>query len=128
MFARFVVIFLSGVSLLNAPLSQAQQPNLAARRKGLNDRFLTTKGTRDDVANVEDCAVPAEGRQVPVRVYKPKGDRPFPLLVFIHGGRFFCRQPGDSRQRLSVFVQPHPVLRGGGGLPACSGAQVPDGP
>jgi acetyl esterase len=67
-----------------------QPEDLAVRRKRINDSCLTTKGARDDVANVDNQTVPAEGRQIPVRVYKPKGDGPFPLLVYMHGGGFFA--------------------------------------
>src|SRR5262245_28145260 len=90
MFARIAVILLWGVLLVDAPLSQAQQPDPATRRKEINDACLMTKGTRDEVAQVDNQAIPAEGRQIPVRVYKPKGDGPFPLLVFIHGGGFIA--------------------------------------
>lgn len=38
------------------------------------------------VGNVENRSIPADGRQIPVRVYTPKGDGPFPVTVYIHGG------------------------------------------
>jgi acetyl esterase len=66
--------------------AQAQSPDAQTVRKGINDACMATAGTRDAVGNVEDLAVPAEGRRIPVRLYRPKGDGPFPLLVFLHGG------------------------------------------
>jgi acetyl esterase len=88
MSARIPVILLLGVFLVNARVLQAQLPDSKTVRKQINDSCLATKGTRDEVAKVEDQAVPAQGRRIPVRVYRPKGDGPFPLLVFIHGGGF----------------------------------------
>jgi acetyl esterase len=82
------MVLLLGVFLGNANVLQAQLPDYETVRKQINDSCLATKGTRDEVAKVEDQAVPAEGRRIPVRVYRPKGDAPFPLLVFIHGGGF----------------------------------------
>ena len=38
------------------------------------------------VANVENMRIPGPGGNIPVRIYTPKGDRPFPILVFFHGG------------------------------------------
>lgn len=39
-----------------------------------------------EVASVENATVPGPGVDVPVRVYWPEGDGPFPMLVWIHGG------------------------------------------
>ena len=39
-----------------------------------------------DVAAVEDRTVPGPDVDVPVRIYWPDGDGPFPMLVWIHGG------------------------------------------
>jgi len=76
-----LVVFSVGVSDL-----LAQQPDPETVRKQINDACAATKGARDEVGRVEDLAISVEGRRIPVRVYRPKGDGPFPLLVFIHGG------------------------------------------
>jgi len=39
-----------------------------------------------EVAKVEDRAVPGVGPDVPVRIYTPEGEGPFPVLVWFHGG------------------------------------------
>jgi acetyl esterase len=38
------------------------------------------------VAKVEDRTILAGGDEIPVRIYTPEGDGPFPALVFYHGG------------------------------------------
>ena len=38
------------------------------------------------VAKVEDREIPGPDSQVPVRIYIPNGDGPFPCLVWFHGG------------------------------------------
>ena len=38
------------------------------------------------VAAVADRAVPGPGGDLPVRVYTPEGEPPFPIVVFFHGG------------------------------------------
>src|SRR5262245_10841985 len=88
MSARTPVILLLGVFLVNGGVLRAQLPDPETVRKQINDSCLATKGTKDVVAKAEDQGIPAEGRRIPVRVYRPKGDGPFPLLVFIHGGGF----------------------------------------
>ena len=39
-----------------------------------------------EVAKVEDRAIPGPDGDVPVRIYTPEGDGPFPILVWYHGG------------------------------------------
>jgi acetyl esterase len=50
--------------------------NRAAKAKKLNEK----------VANVANRTIPGPGGPVPVRVYTPEGQGPFPVLLYIHGG------------------------------------------
>jgi len=43
-------------------------------------------GPAEDLARVEDVNVPGPAGDIPVRVYVPAGDGPFPTVVFFHGG------------------------------------------
>jgi acetyl esterase len=43
-------------------------------------------GPAEDLARVEDVAVPGPAGDIPVRVYVPAGSGPFPTVVFFHGG------------------------------------------
>ena len=45
--------------------------------------FLSEK---PEVANVEDRAIPGPAGDIPVRIYTPAGDAPYPILVYYHGG------------------------------------------
>jgi len=38
------------------------------------------------VASVQDRVVPGPAGELPVRVYTPEGEPPFPIVVFFHGG------------------------------------------
>ncbi|WP_260582280.1 hypothetical protein [Sphingopyxis sp. PET50] len=38
------------------------------------------------MADVLDRSVPGRGGAIPVRVYRPAGEGPFPVLVYFHGG------------------------------------------
>lgn len=42
----------------------------------------------EPVAKVEDRPIPGPAGQITVRVYTPQGSKPFPVLVFFHGGGF----------------------------------------
>ncbi|MFC7175638.1 alpha/beta hydrolase [Halosegnis marinus] len=39
-----------------------------------------------DLGGVEDRTIPGPAGEVPVRVYRPEGEGPFPTVVFYHGG------------------------------------------
>ncbi len=41
------------------------------------------------LATVEDRTIPGPHAPLPIRIYTPEGDGPFPMLVFFHGGGFF---------------------------------------
>lgn len=41
---------------------------------------------KEPVEHVEDRTIPLEGRDIPIRIYTPAGEAPFPALVFYHGG------------------------------------------
>jgi acetyl esterase len=49
---------------------------------------LLWRGKRPDVARIENRSVETPGVDVPVRIYTPEGDGPFPILVFFHGSGF----------------------------------------
>lgn len=41
---------------------------------------------KEPVEKVEDKTISLAGRDIPIRIYTPKGQAPFPALVFYHGG------------------------------------------
>lgn len=40
------------------------------------------------VAKIEDRLIPGPGGEIPIRIYKPYGQEPFPAVVYFHGGGF----------------------------------------
>jgi acetyl esterase len=48
--------------------------------------FAELGGPGDDVASQTDRTIPGPGGDIPIRVYTPEGDGPFPCLVYFHGG------------------------------------------
>ncbi len=54
-----------------------------------NAKLFITGLESKAVGAVEDRVIPAPpgtGRDIPIRVYTPQGDGPFPVLVYFHGG------------------------------------------
>ncbi len=42
--------------------------------------------TPEAVASVEDSSFPGPGGPVAIRIYKPAGDKPLPVVLYVHGG------------------------------------------
>jgi acetyl esterase len=70
---------------LGHPPQHEQTPELARlHRAEMMERFVPMPEYRS--VKTEDRAIDAEGRKIPVRVYTPARDGPFPVVVFFHGG------------------------------------------
>lgn len=61
--------------------------SVEAARKGYAD-FLDIDRELTSLADVRDSVVAGPEGTVPIRVYTPEGDGPFPVLVWMHGGGF----------------------------------------
>jgi acetyl esterase len=55
-----------------------------AREMGM--AFIDLQGEPEAVADVADRTVPGPAGDIPVRVYRPAGDGPKPVIVYFHGG------------------------------------------
>ncbi len=56
----------------------------AARAQAV--RIARAMDTAEPVAHVDDRLVPGPHGDIPIRIYSPQGQQPFPVLVFFHGG------------------------------------------
>ena len=55
----------------------------------LSEAFYGSEEPTEPVGTVRDLLVPGpDGDDLPIRVYVPEGDGPFPVLVWAHGGGF----------------------------------------
>jgi acetyl esterase len=76
--------------------------------------FGPLAGQPDPVARVEDTTIPGPAGSIPVRIYTPHGDGPFPALVYCHGGGWVlgnidtvdvpCRRLASQAQCVVVSV------------------------
>lgn len=55
-----------------------------AMRNSENSALMALQ--KEPVEKVEDRPIPLDGRDIPIRIYTPAGNAPFPALVFYHGG------------------------------------------
>ncbi|WP_404900439.1 alpha/beta hydrolase [Priestia filamentosa] len=60
---------------------------LQEQRNALNSNIMLIE-KRLPVHLIEDRIIPGSDYDIPIRIYTPRGEGPFPLLVFFHGGAF----------------------------------------
>src|SRR5580658_211764 len=70
----------------SAPSFSALSPTEA--RKQMSAMRALRNAEPEAVAKVEDRKIPGPAGSIPVRIYTPAGNGPFPVLVFYHGGGF----------------------------------------
>ncbi|WP_404331859.1 alpha/beta hydrolase fold domain-containing protein [Mesobacillus maritimus] len=59
---------------------------LSPEEARLSADFSAMAGIPEEVGKVEDRRIPGPGGEIPVRIYTPVGEGPFPALVYYHGG------------------------------------------
>ncbi len=67
------------------PEEARKQPSPADAVKAL----LQSQGksiAAEPVASVKNQTIRGDGGKIPIRIYTPKGDGPFPVILYIHGG------------------------------------------
>ena len=67
-----------------APAIETLSP--AEARQAALDALKTVAGQPEEIGRVEDLRIPHPERPIPIRIYTPKADGPFPCLVYFHGG------------------------------------------
>ncbi len=75
----FVKDWLAAGAIPNCSMSVEE-----ARRVSVEMFAMVPPG--DPVARAEDECIPGLGHDIPVRIYTPEGEGPFPVLVHFHGG------------------------------------------
>jgi acetyl esterase len=68
-----------------APAEARKQPTPADAVKALLKKQGKDQGP-EPVGKVDDRSIKGPGGAIPIRIYWPKGDGPFPTMLYIHGG------------------------------------------
>jgi acetyl esterase len=58
----------------------------AEARQAAIDALKALAGQAEEVAGVEDLRIPHPARPIPIRIFTPAAEGPFPCLVYFHGG------------------------------------------
>lgn len=75
-------------AIRNMPTTQPAKPEDMLKSREIERDVLTPVEQRPKVHKMEDLTVPGPAGDIPIRVYSPEGEGPFPILMFFHGGGF----------------------------------------
>jgi acetyl esterase len=76
---------LTRLRAINFALTRDLTPaQVRARERAL--RRLVATGEPEAIGQVEDRSIPGPVGEIPLRIYSPRGDGPFPILLYFHGG------------------------------------------
>jgi dienelactone hydrolase len=95
-------VFLLALQLCGGVWAQDEKPSAAAPEvlaKDLREELLRTEAT------VKDMYGRQETKPLPMTVYRPPGDGPFPLVVFNHGRAVQARRASQGRYRPEVAAR-----------------------
>ena len=104
-------IILDQLETVGGPALHEQTPEAG---REMFTAFAALGGPGEPVASTEDREIPGPAGPIPVRVYTPEGDPPFPVVVFFHGGGFVignrdshdavCRELTNAAEAVVVSV------------------------
>jgi acetyl esterase len=81
-------------------------PDEAARRRAQMEHVaLTVSPARSPAIAARDWFLPMQGREVPLRIYRPPGAGPKPLILFFHGGGFVAGSLETHDYLASAFCE-----------------------
>nr|WP_263326589.1 alpha/beta hydrolase [Neobacillus sp. Marseille-Q6967] len=63
-----------------------EEMTVQENRDGLMGFYQGVVGEPQEVGKVEDIKIPVDGAEIGLRLYTPKGNGPFPVFVYYHGG------------------------------------------
>jgi acetyl esterase len=76
--------YLDQMAAMNMPPIHTMTPEQV--RMGIAMQLAMESIEPEQVASVENRTIPGPAGEIPVRIYTPQGNGPFPALVFFHGG------------------------------------------
>jgi len=104
-------IFLDMLAAMNVPSVHTQT---VAEARAMIEASRQLDGPPEPIHKIENRTIPGPAGELPVRIYTPEGDGPFPVLVFFHGGGWVicsldthdgvCRSLANQAQCIVVSV------------------------
>ncbi|MBO6783044.1 MAG: alpha/beta hydrolase [Alphaproteobacteria bacterium] len=95
--------FLDDLASFEAP--HPVDAGLEATREGFSELWKNINPPVRDLASIEDVNIEGPDGEIRLRVYTPRGDGPFPVLAYFHGGGCCMMAPEDYEGASSVIAE-----------------------
>jgi len=74
-------------------------------RAGAETGFAAFNQPMPEIGAITDRTVPGPAGEIPVKVFTPKGEGPFPLLVYLHGGGWVIGSPATHAKLCAELAE-----------------------
>lgn len=85
---RQVKDFLNLLAEMGVPPLESMTPSEA--RESAVEGFKSMNFTREEVSCIENLRIPGPECEIELRTYSPFGNKPFPAVLYFHGGGWVC--------------------------------------
>jgi len=58
----------------------------AEEARRASEAMAAMQGSPEPVGRIQNRTLPGPGGSIPIRIYRPFGEEPFPVLIYLHGG------------------------------------------
>ena len=99
-----IIQVMETVAALGLPPADTVSPEVARANAKLRKR-----SPGPEVAKVEDRTIPGPDSDVPVRIYTPEGDGPFPILAWFHGGGWVVGDLEHCVDELNAYIKDYSI-------------------
>lgn len=90
--------------LQKSHLSNIEEMTVEEIRQLYNRFHGETSRQEEKAAGIRNLTIPAEKTEIPVRLYFPPGEGPFPVLVYFHGGGWVAGNLETADSLLRLFA------------------------
>ena len=91
---QLIEVGFPGISTMDPPAARA-----------FVEQFTAMAPPGPELPKVEDRTIPGPAGDIPVRVYTPEGDPPFPVMVYFHGGGWVVGNLDSSDAFVRLLVK-----------------------
>jgi acetyl esterase len=99
-----VQILLQMVEAQRANTAPIWETPVAETRVRMETVFAAYNAGAPEIGSIENRKIPGPAGDIPVKIFTPKGEGPFPLVVYLHGGGWVMFSPTTHQKLCAELV------------------------
>lgn len=99
-----LITYLTTTIVIVVPFIEGCTITLPVIREIADIEARKLQGTLEKIAKIENLKIEGPSGKIPIRIYTPEDEGPFPLLIYLHGGGFVFGSPDACDYVCSYFA------------------------